>query len=63
MKRVDPTNRESPELQSWKTAIAAYRRPVLRRSVCQIITTLIPNLALWAVMIWTLQISVWMTLA
>jgi len=54
---------ESPESQSWTTVIAAYRRPVLRRSVCQIITTLIPYLVLWAVMIWTLQVSLWLTLA
>jgi omega-6 fatty acid desaturase (delta-12 desaturase) len=63
MERADPTNRESTELPSWKTAIAAYRRPVLRRSVFQILTTLIPYLGLWGVMIWTLQISYWMTLA
>ncbi len=48
---------------AWKLAIADHRRPTLRSSVWQLVNSVIPYLALWAVMIWTLGISYWITLA
>ncbi len=48
---------------AWKQAVAGHRKPVLRSSVWQIVNSVIPYLALWGLMIWTLHISYWITLA
>ena len=48
---------------SWKKALAEHRKPTLRRSVWQIVNTLAPYVALWGLMIWTVDISYWITLA
>ena len=50
-------------LPSLKQAIASHQKPVLRSSIWQIVNTLVPYLALWGLMIWTLSISYWLTLA
>jgi omega-6 fatty acid desaturase (delta-12 desaturase) len=47
---------------SWKQAVAAYQKPVLRSSLWQIVNTLVPYFALWGFMIWTLEILYWLTL-
>lgn len=48
---------------SWKQAIAKHQVPRLRKSLWQILNTLIPYLALCGVMYWTLGVSYWLTLA
>jgi acyl-lipid omega-6 desaturase (Delta-12 desaturase) len=48
---------------SWKQAVARHQEPMLRKSLWQVINSLVPYLALCALMIWTLQISYWLTLA
>ena len=50
-------------LLSLKQALAPRQKPVLRSSIWQIVNTLGPYLALWGLMIWTLSISYWLTLA
>jgi omega-6 fatty acid desaturase (delta-12 desaturase) len=47
----------------WKRAVAGYQTPVLRSSIWQIVNTLVPYFALWGLMIWTLDVSYWLTLA
>jgi omega-6 fatty acid desaturase (delta-12 desaturase) len=49
-------------IPSWKTAVAAHRKPTVRQSVWQIVSTLVPYVALWGLMIWTFHISYWITL-
>ena len=49
--------------ESWKKAVAEHRKPTLRRSLWQIVNTLAPYLALWGLMIWTVDRSYWVTLA
>ena len=49
--------------RSWKDAIAEHRKPAVGRSVWQIVNTVVSYLALWALMIWTTQVSYWITLA
>ncbi|HEX9792831.1 MAG TPA: fatty acid desaturase [Planctomycetota bacterium] len=39
------------------------RKPELRRSLFQLANSVIPYLALWGAMIWSLQVSYWLTLA
>src|SRR5436309_7268825 len=48
---------------SWKQAVTRHQEPVLRKSVWQVINTLIPYLTLCGVMIWSLDVSYWLTLA
>ena len=48
---------------SWKQAVTRHQEPVLRKSVWQVINTLIPYLTLCGVMIWSLGVSYWLTLA
>ncbi len=42
---------------SWKTVLAEHRKPTVRRSVWQIVNTLVPYVSLWGLMIWTVDIS------
>ncbi len=43
--------------------LTAYQRPWLRRSLLQIATSVLPYLGLWVAMIWSLEISYWLSLA
>jgi omega-6 fatty acid desaturase (delta-12 desaturase) len=43
-------------------AVAEHKKPVLRRSVWQLANSLVPYLALWGLMIWSLGVSYWITL-
>ncbi|MEW5870344.1 MAG: fatty acid desaturase [Chloroflexota bacterium] len=51
------------EKLNWQKLVAAYARPDLRRSLWQVANTLLPYFALWAMMLWSLQVSYWLTLA
>ncbi len=55
--------RNPPPAVSWKEAVAEHRKPVLRSSLWQLGNSVLPYLALWGLMIWTLSISYWITLA
>src|SRR2546426_90298 len=50
-------------MMSWKQAVIRYQEPMLRKSVWQVINSLVPYLALCGLMIWTLHVSYWLTLA
>jgi acyl-lipid omega-6 desaturase (Delta-12 desaturase) len=50
-------------MMSWKQAVIRYQEPMLRKSIWQIINSLVPYLALCGLMIWTLHVSYWLTLA
>jgi omega-6 fatty acid desaturase (delta-12 desaturase) len=57
-------NSKTPAATStWMQAVAKFRKPVLRSSLWQLGNSVIPYLALWGLMIWTLSISYWITLA
>jgi len=47
---------------SWKRAVIRYQEPMLRKSIWQVVNTLVPYLALSGLMIWTLNVSYWLTL-
>jgi omega-6 fatty acid desaturase (delta-12 desaturase) len=47
----------------WKALLEPYKRPVVWRSVFQLVDTAVPFVALWIVMLWSLSISYWLTLA
>ena len=46
----------------WKEIVARYARPDLWRSIWQMVNTLIPYFALWALMLYSVHISYWLTL-
>lgn len=45
----------------WKT-LTRYQQPDLQRSWWQVINSLVPYLVIWAIMVWSLQVSYWLTL-
>jgi omega-6 fatty acid desaturase (delta-12 desaturase) len=47
---------------SWKEVVAKYQQPSLWRSVFQIVNSLVPYVALWVLMYWSLTVSYWLTL-
>jgi len=59
----DMTRKTAPASSAWKQAVAEHRKPALRSALWQLGNSLIPYLALWGLMIWTRNISYWITLA
>jgi acyl-lipid omega-6 desaturase (Delta-12 desaturase) len=47
---------------SWQKMVAPYAHADLRHSLGQIATSLFPYLALWALMIFSLHVSIWLSL-
>lgn len=47
---------------SWKEVLSRHSRPSLRGSTWQILDSFLPYLALWGLMIWSLQVSYLLTL-
>lgn len=62
MKNQASNARLGTPLARWQKAVAPYQVPNLRRSLWQIVNTLIPYLILWVIMARTLEISYWLTL-
>jgi len=58
---VSRTDSDRPAAITAK-ALAPHQRPHLRRSLLQIADSVLPYIALWFVMVWSLQISYWLTL-
>lgn len=48
---------------SWRKLTDPYQTPDVKRSVWQLVNTLIPYIALWVLMFMSLEISYWLTLA
>ena len=48
--------------RSWEKIIMQYNKPVLRKSVWQIINSFIPFVGLWFILVWSLQYPYWLTL-
>jgi omega-6 fatty acid desaturase (delta-12 desaturase) len=61
--RIDHHHRALGTRLPWKQMVARHEKPVLLSSVWQLLNSLIPYLALWGLMVWTLDISYWLTLA
>ena len=62
MQIEEPTGRTARK-PAWKEAVEMYSSADDRRSLWQIVNTLVPYIALLAVMYLTLEISYWLTLA
>jgi len=48
--------------QAWKKIVARYQRPSAARALWQVANTLVPYIALWVAMWFTVQISWWLTI-
>ncbi len=58
--QVEKEIRES--LKNWKVMIKKYQKPDTRKAVLQMVTTFLPYLALWILMYFSLQWSIWITI-
>ncbi|MFC6639282.1 fatty acid desaturase [Sulfitobacter sp. JBTF-M27] len=47
----------------WTRVLAKYREPILSRSIFELIVTLAPFVAIWALAWWMLSISPWLAMA
>jgi len=52
-----------PDRPSWKDTIARHENPSRLGSIWQLTNSLVPYLALWGLMVWSLGVSYWLTLA
>ena len=63
MIRNPASGRTASRQTSWREAVAAVQSPDLSRSVWQLANTFVPYLVLWYLMIRSLEVSYWLTLA
>jgi acyl-lipid omega-6 desaturase (Delta-12 desaturase) len=56
-------NSNDTEYVGWREVVARYSHPDLWRSIWQLVNTLVPYFALWYLMIFSVHISYWLTLA
>jgi omega-6 fatty acid desaturase (delta-12 desaturase) len=58
-----PTPRPAPrQARDWLTVLARYREPSTRRSLWELVATLVPFFALWALAWMALSVSPWLAL-
>ncbi|MDA7427870.1 fatty acid desaturase [Primorskyibacter aestuariivivens] len=58
-----PQGHEHRPARDWVRILAKYREPDVTRSAFELVVTLLPFLALWALAWWALEISVWLSIA
>jgi len=59
----NPTQNQTRDRFSWKKTVAKYQNPDPARSWWQIATSLVPYIVIWVLMVYSLQVSYWLTLA
>jgi omega-6 fatty acid desaturase (delta-12 desaturase) len=64
MSRTPSSSSAAPASQpaDWKAIVLRYQKPSLGRALGQVANTIVPYLALWVLMYWTVTISWWLTL-
>lgn len=50
-------------IAEWRQIVAPYEKPSVWRSTWQLVDTIVPYVALWALMYWSLSVSYWLTAA
>jgi len=48
---------------NWREIVARYQAPTISKSAWQLINSIVPYVALWVLMWWSLRYSYWLTLA
>lgn len=59
---ADPRPDRPTSWNQWKAIVAKYHRPSRLRSLWQLVNSVVPYVALWALMAWTIQYSYALTL-
>jgi omega-6 fatty acid desaturase (delta-12 desaturase) len=62
MNKQNATSKAESKVRDWQKLVAPYQVPSLRRSIWQIINTLVPYIIVWFLMVQAMQISFWLTL-
>ena len=59
-----PTSLDSnlPTVAEWKALVAKFQKPSISRATWQIINSVIPYCAIWALMAWSMSGPYWITL-
>jgi len=53
---------DTPDARTWNRLLAPYKRPSLRRALVQLATSILPFVAIWATMAWSVGAShYWLT--
>lgn len=63
MNQGDRNNQKHPAGTSWQDVVVKYNFPDKGKSIWQLINSVVPFLALWVLMYFSLSISYWLTLA
>ncbi|MBW6471956.1 MAG: fatty acid desaturase [Anaerolineaceae bacterium] len=58
---MEKTQEQYPDMKILKPYLAPYTRASTKKAIFQIVNSVIPYLALWGLMIWSLQYSYWIT--
>lgn len=58
-----PTQNQTQDRFTWKKTVSKYQNPDPVKSWWQIGTSLVPYVAVWVLMVFSLQVSYWLTLA
>jgi acyl-lipid omega-6 desaturase (Delta-12 desaturase) len=59
---INSTLEEAEDIR-WQPIVAKYAKPDLARSLWQVANSILPYFVMWGVMIWSIQVSYWITLA
>ncbi len=62
-KQTNSGSVDRPDPRTWANLVAQYQTPSTRKSIWQVVNTFVPFFLLWAVMVFTLDYSYWLTLA
>lgn len=60
---MQTTNKNKGDWSNWTKTIGKYTKPSLAKSWWQLINSFVPYFGLWVAMIYSLQVSYWLTLA
>ncbi|RLD97027.1 MAG: fatty acid desaturase, partial [Bacteroidetes bacterium] len=52
----------SPAAKTWRKIVNEYQNPNIRKSVWQLVNTLVPYLILWILMVYLIDISYWLVI-
>jgi omega-6 fatty acid desaturase (delta-12 desaturase) len=58
---MEKTQEQYPDMKILKPYLAPYTRASSKKAILQIVNSVLPYLALWGIMIWSLQFSYWIT--
>lgn len=58
-----PESTGSAASKTWRKIVNNYQNPDIRKSIWQLVNTLVPYIGLWVLMVYAMKISYWLVLA